>query len=163
LSQPLIHYAYEGEKISNTSKSSAVKQDELNLSEVELLLVANLFAAMTRADGIERNMENLTAKAFLEEYNKNDIARINEHYHRSVENFNQEELNESIQGLVCSFTEEEKLKLIKSLCMIAFSDGEIHSQEQELILTFMDAMDINQSTVDFATMREHYKIVDLEQ
>lgn len=137
------------------------KRDQLNFPEAELMIIANLFAAMTCADGVVRDIENFTAQAFLDGFSDIDIQRVNDRYHSAINHCCEKERNETIQNLVCSFNNKQKLNILRSLSAIAASDGAIHPKEQTLIEIFADAMKLDQSFINFTNEQERNKKVIL--
>lgn len=130
--------------------------EENTVSEVELKMIANLYAAMTCADGIVRDIENFTSEAFLENYDSADIQKISDHYYASIKNYSETRQEENIQDLVFTFNEEQKLKILRSLCAIAGSDGVVHPTEQVIIDKFIKAMKLSEATINFLNQKERH-------
>ena len=126
----------------------------MNVSKTEALMIANMFATMSRADGVVQEIESFTTEALLEGFKTEDVQRMNDRYHFAAYHDSEQELYDNIKNLVCSFTEIQKLQILRSLCTIATSDGNIHPLEEDLIKSFIKMAKLDQASISFANQIE---------
>ena len=65
----------------NSEHVSNKKFEKMNVSKTEALMIANMFATMSRADGVVQEIESFTTEALLEGFKTEDVQRMNDRYH----------------------------------------------------------------------------------
>ena len=126
-------------KITRADDAAHIPADS-NVSNEHLALLVKLLADMTKADGKVLNVENTAAETVLESHRPNYNELVKRLYQATVQTHPKNCRSKAVNRLIADLDIDQKLDVLRAMWIVANSDGEIHPDEQVMILDVMKAM-----------------------